>query len=81
MRRLFWLGMGLGAGATAAVMTGRWARRQAQALAPPTLARQAARAARDTGALLAEALADFRRGMSERESEIRAALDRTPGPD
>ena len=71
MRRIFWLAMGLGAGATAAVMAGRWARRQAERMSPPNLARQAGRAIQDMGAVVAEAGREFSRAMAEKESELR----------
>ena len=74
MRRIFWVAVGLGAGVTAAVMAGRWARRQAERMAPPNLARHAGEAFRDAGSLVAEALGEFRKGMVERESEVRASL-------
>jgi hypothetical protein len=74
MRRIFWLAMGLGAGVTTAVMVSRWARRQAERMAPPNLARQAGETVRDVGSLVGEALSEFRRGMAEKESEVRASL-------
>ena len=76
MRRLFWLAMGLGAGATAAVMAGRWARRQARRMAPPNLARQFGRSIQDMGAVVAEAGREFSKAMTEKESELRASHDR-----
>ena len=51
MRRTFWLAMGLGAGATGAVMASRWVRRQARRMAPPNLARQFGRTVQDLGAV------------------------------
>jgi hypothetical protein len=76
VRRIFWLAMGLGAGATAAFMASRWARRQAERMAPANVARQAGGVLRDAGSLLAEAASDFRAGMVEREAEIRSGLER-----
>jgi len=73
VRRLFWLATGLGAGATAAVMAGRWLRRQRRALAPANLVHQAGEAVRDLSALMAEAAAEFRAGMAEKEAEVRSA--------
>jgi hypothetical protein len=77
MRRLFWLALGLGAGATGAVLFSRWLQRQVERFAPPNLARQARTALSSTGGELAgslnEALAAFREGMAEREAELRAA--------
>lgn len=76
MRRIFWLAMGLGAGATSAVMASRWARRQARRMAPPTLARQFGRSIQDMGAVVAEAGREFHRAMTEKESELRAWHER-----
>ena len=76
MRRIFWLALGLGAGATAAVMSGRWMKRQTQRMAPANLARQAGRAAVEFGSILAEAAKEFRAGATEREAEIRSGLER-----
>jgi hypothetical protein len=74
VRRIFWLSMGLGAGATAAVMAGRWLRRQRQAFAPANLAHQAGDAARDLASLVGEAAREFRDGMTEKEAEVRSTL-------
>jgi hypothetical protein len=76
VRRVFWLAMGLGAGATAAVMAGRWARRQAERMAPSNVARRFGRAVQDMGAVVADAGREFSRAMAERESELRASSKR-----
>jgi hypothetical protein len=75
MRRIFWLAVGLGAGATAAIMMARWTRRQAERMAPPHLAHQAGEAFRDLGSLVTEAFTEFRKGMAEKEAEVRASLE------
>ncbi len=75
MRRLFWLGLGLGTGTTIGLLGARWVRRPARALAPANLAGQAAATARDVGSLFLEAAGEFRRGMEEREAELRPLLD------
>jgi hypothetical protein len=72
---LFWLGLGLGTGTTVGLLAARWVRRQTNALAPANLAGQAAATARDMGSLLKEAAGEFRRGMEEREAELRPLLD------
>ncbi len=41
MRRLFWLALGLGAGAAGAIMARRFLRRQTAKVAPANLAREA----------------------------------------
>ena len=74
MRRIFWLALGLGAGTTAAILAGRWARRQSQKLAPAHIGNQARETAGDARKLLSEALEEFRRGREEREKEIRSSL-------
>ena len=74
MRRIFWLALGLGAGATAAVMGGRWMKRQTQRMAPTNLARQAGSRAADLGSTLLQAAKEFRAGAAEREAEIRSSL-------
>jgi hypothetical protein len=75
VRRIFWLALGLGAGATAAILAARWAQRQTQRMAPANLAKQAGGVAKDVGSLVREALAEFRAGMAEKEAEIRAQLE------
>ena len=74
MRRAFWIAVGLGAGATAAIIVSRWARKQSERMAPANLARQATEAARDFGTLLSEVVEEFRRGMTEKETEVRRAI-------
>ena len=75
MRRLFWTALGLGAGVTAAVLTSRWMRKQSERMAPSNVGRQLGDTARDIGQLLQEALEEWRKGMAEKEAEIRAQLD------
>ena len=74
MRRIFWLAVGLGAGATATIMSSRWVRQQTQKVAPANLARQAGKTLSDLAALAGQALAEFRQGMADKEAEVRAAL-------
>jgi hypothetical protein len=74
MRRVFWVALGLGAGATAAVLAARWGRRQRRRLAPANLGRQAGNVVKDLRSLVGEAAKDFRNGMAEREAEIRGSL-------
>jgi hypothetical protein len=76
MRRIFWLALGLGAGATAAVLGARWLERQTRRMAPSNLARQAGGTIKDISTLVGEAVREFRHGMAEKETEIRAELDR-----
>jgi hypothetical protein len=85
MRRGFWVALGLGAGATGAVLTSRWARRQANKVKPATLAREARGGLMDLSKLVAESIEEGKRAMEERERELRAELDPPtmdePGPD
>jgi hypothetical protein len=74
MRRSFWVALGLGAGATGAVVTSRWARRQAKKVAPATIAREARGGLLDLGKLVSESIAEGRRAMADREEELRAEL-------
>ena len=71
MRRLFWLALGLGAGATGAILAGRWAKRQANKVAPATIAREARGGILELSKLVAESLEEGRRAMREREEELR----------
>ena len=74
MRRIFWLALGLGAGAAASVVASRWARQQARRVAPANLARQMGAGVRDLGSLLQLAAREFRQGAAEKEAEVRSAL-------
>ena len=74
MRRIFWLAMGLSAGAGVALMVSRWARRQAQRAAPANVARELGASLRSLGQLLEEARREFRAGVDEKEAELRASL-------
>ena len=81
MKRPFWVALGLGAGATGAVLAGRWTKKQAQRVAPATLAREAKGGIFDLGKLLSESLAEGKQAMEERERELRLEhrLDRPAG--
>lgn len=72
MRRSFWIALGVGAGATGAVVTSRWARRQARKVAPTTIAREAKGGLLDLGKLMSESIAQGRLAMTEREQELRS---------
>jgi hypothetical protein len=69
VRRIFWVALGLGAGATGAVIAARWFERQTRRMAPANLARQAGGTVRDFSLLVGEAVR-----MVEKESELRASL-------
>jgi hypothetical protein len=77
MRRGFWVGLGLGAGATGAFLASRWARKQAGRVAPATLAREAKGGLFDLGKLVSESIAEGKAAMAERERELRRELPAT----
>jgi hypothetical protein len=74
VRRSFWVALGIGAGATGAVVTSRWAKRQARKVAPATIARDARGGLLDLGKLVSESIAEGRRAMDEREQELRTEV-------
>ena len=74
MRRSFWVALGVGAGATGAVVASRWASRQARKVAPATIAREAKGGLLDLGKLVSESIAEGRRAMTEREQELRTEV-------
>jgi len=71
VRRIFWLALGLGAGAVGAVLTARFARKQAQRLAPASLAREARGGLMDVARLFSESIAEGKQAMREKEDELR----------
>jgi hypothetical protein len=79
MRRSFWVALGLGAGATSALLASRWTRRQAQKAKPATLAREAKGGLLDLSKLVAESIEEGRRAMEERERELRERHDLPDG--
>lgn len=72
MRRAFWLALGLGAGAAGAVMTARFARKQAQKVTPAALAREAKGGIMELSKLVSESIAEGKRAMQEKEEELRS---------
>ena len=72
MRRILWLAVGLGAGVAGAIMTMRFARRQARKVAPATLAREARGGIMDLAKLVSESLAEGREAMRDKERELRS---------
>jgi hypothetical protein len=65
------MALGLGAGVTGAIMTMRFARRQASKVAPANLAREARGGILDLAKLVSESLAEGREAMREKEEELR----------
>jgi hypothetical protein len=76
-RRGFWVALGLGAGATSAILASRWARKQADRVAPATIAREAKGGLLDLGKLVSESIAEGRQAMEDRERELKAQLPAT----
>jgi hypothetical protein len=76
VRRIFWLATGLGAGATGAMLTSRWLRRQRERFAPSNIGRQAGMKATELAGRVVDAGSEFRTGMAEREAEIRLEIER-----
>ena len=72
MKRGFWVALGLGAGATGAVIASRWTRKQAQRVAPQTLAREAKGGLMDLSKLVSESMAEGREAMHQKEDELRS---------
>ncbi len=72
MRRLFWVALGLGAGATGAIMTTRWVRKQTGKVAPAHLAKEAKGGLMDLTKLVSESIAEGKRAMEEKEAELRS---------
>jgi hypothetical protein len=71
MKRLFWLALGLGAGAAGAIMTARFARRQMDKVAPSTLVREARGGLLDLSRRVSESMEEGRRAMQEKEEQLR----------
>jgi hypothetical protein len=81
MRRLFWLGVGVVAGASGTVWAERKVRNQLDALAPDHLVISAGNKAKSVGRSVADAVVEGRGAMRAREDELRSTYDspRRPG--
>jgi len=75
MRRGFWVALGLGAGATGAVIASRWTKKQARRMTPQTIAREAKSGLLDLSRLVSESLQEGKQAMEARERELRAGLN------
>jgi hypothetical protein len=75
VKRPFWVALGLGAGATGAVLASRWTKKQAQRVAPTTIARETKGGLMDLSRLVSESIQEGRQEMERRERELRARLD------
>ena len=78
-RRLFWLTVGVALGFGASFWLMRFVRETVSRYTPERVSGDLADAIRSFGQDLRAAVADGREAMREREAELRADLDRTPG--
>jgi sensor histidine kinase regulating citrate/malate metabolism len=76
VRRIFWLALGLGAGAAGAILTTRFARRQMQKVAPSTIAREARGGLLELSRLVSESIAEGKRAMQEAERDARSSISK-----
>ena len=74
MRRLFWVALGLGAGAASAILATRFVRKQTAKVAPANLAREARGSMVDLAKLVSDSLAEGKAAMQEKEDELRSGL-------
>jgi hypothetical protein len=77
VRRIFWLALGLGAGAAGAVLSTRFAKRQMRKVAPTTIAREARGGLLELSRLVSESIAEGRRAMHEAEADARSSTSRS----
>ena len=75
MRRLFWVALGLGAGAASAIIASRFVRRQAAKVAPANLAREARGGMLDLAKLVSESINEGKVAMQRRELQLRSELE------
>jgi hypothetical protein len=74
VRRLFWLALGLGAGAASAILASRFARKQTAKVAPANIAREARGGMMDLAKLVSDSLAEGKAAMQQKEDELRSEL-------
>jgi hypothetical protein len=75
VRRLFWVALGLGAGAVSAIIASRFVRKQTAKVAPATLAREARGGMMDLARLVSESINEGKVAMQQRELELRTELE------
>ena len=78
-KRLFWLMVGVGFGFGMSFWVTRFLRSTVERYSPERVSSDLADALRGLGRDLREAVAEGRDAMRERELELRADLERTPG--
>jgi hypothetical protein len=74
VRRLFWVALGLGAGAASAILASRFVRKQTAKVAPANLAREARGGMMDLARLVSDSLAEGKAAMHQKEVELRSGL-------
>jgi hypothetical protein len=74
VRRLFWVALGLGAGAASAILASRFVRKQTAKVAPANLAREARGGMIDLARLVSDSLAEGKAAMHQKEDELRSGL-------
>ena len=74
VRRLFWVALGLGAGAASAILATRFVRKQTAKVAPANLAREARGGMMDLAKLVSDSLAEGKAAMQQKEDELRCGL-------
>jgi hypothetical protein len=74
VRRLFWVALGLGAGAASAILASRFVRKQTAKVAPANLAREARGGMMDLARLVSDSLAEGKAAMHQKEDELRTGL-------
>ena len=74
MRRLFWVALGLGAGAASAILATRFVRKQTAKVAPASLAREARGGMLDLARLVSDSLAEGKAAMHQKEDQLRTGL-------
>ena len=74
VRRLFWVALGLGAGAASAILATRFVRKQTAKVAPANLAREARGGMMDLAKLVSDSLAEGKAAMHQKEDQLRSGL-------
>jgi hypothetical protein len=74
VRRLFWVALGLGAGAASAILATRFVRKQTAKVAPANLAREARGGMMDLAKLVSDSLAEGKAAMRQKEDELNSGL-------
>jgi hypothetical protein len=74
VRRLFWVALGLGAGAASAILATRFVRKQTAKVAPANLAREARGGMMDLAKLVSDSLAEGKAAMRQKEDELHSGL-------